>query len=41
MFATLIGAIVLHQLPITQDLIGIALVIGGVALHQVGARTQP
>lgn len=35
MFATLIGAIVLRQLPTTQDLIGIALVIGGVALHQV------
>ena len=38
MFATLIGAIVLHQLPTTQDLIGIALVIGGVALHQVEER---
>jgi inner membrane transporter RhtA len=40
MFATLIGAIVLHQLPTTQDLIGIALVIGGVALHQVEERRQ-
>jgi inner membrane transporter RhtA len=38
MFATLIGAIVLHQLPTAQDLIGIALVIGGVALHQVEER---
>jgi inner membrane transporter RhtA len=35
MFATLIGAIVLRQLPTAQDLLGIALVIAGVALHQV------
>ncbi len=41
MFATLIGAIVLRQLPTTQDLVGIALVIGGVALHQVEERKQP
>ncbi|HEY2575938.1 MAG TPA: EamA family transporter [Streptosporangiaceae bacterium] len=37
MFATLIGAIVLRQIPALQDLIGIALVITGVAVHQ-GAR---
>ena len=41
MFATLIGAIVLRQLPTTQDLVGIALVIGGVALHQVEGKKQP
>jgi inner membrane transporter RhtA len=35
MFATIIGAIVLHQLPTSQDLAGIALVIAGVALPQV------
>ena len=34
MFATIIGAIVLRQLPTTQDLAGIAMVIAGVALHQ-------
>jgi inner membrane transporter RhtA len=33
-FATIIGAIVLRQLPTGQDLLGIALVAGGVALHQ-------
>jgi inner membrane transporter RhtA len=37
MFATIIGAVVLGQIPTMQDLIGIALVIGGVALHQVEA----
>jgi inner membrane transporter RhtA len=38
-FATIIGAIVLRQFPSVQDVIGIALVIGGVALHQVpGSR---
>jgi inner membrane transporter RhtA len=41
MFATLIGAIVLRQLPTAQDLIGIVLVIGGVALHQVEESKQP
>jgi inner membrane transporter RhtA len=40
MFATVIGVIVLRQLPTTQDLIGIALVIGGVALHRIEERTQ-
>jgi inner membrane transporter RhtA len=37
MFATIIGAIVLRQLPTGQDLLGIALVVAGVALHQVPA----
>jgi inner membrane transporter RhtA len=31
---TIIGAIVLRQLPTGQDLLGIALVVAGVALHQ-------
>jgi inner membrane transporter RhtA len=34
MFATIIGAIVLRQLPTIGDLAGIAMVIAGVALHQ-------
>jgi inner membrane transporter RhtA len=34
MFAVVIGAIVLHQIPTAQDLAGIALVVAGVALHQ-------
>jgi inner membrane transporter RhtA len=33
MFATVIGAIVLHQIPGMQDMIGIFLVIVGVAIH--------
>jgi inner membrane transporter RhtA len=41
MFATIIGAIVLHQLPTSQDLAGIALVIAGVALHQVPGQAAP
>jgi inner membrane transporter RhtA len=43
MFATIIGAVVLRQVPTAQDLIGIAFVIGGVALHQVPAapRAEP
>ncbi len=32
--ATIIGLIVLHQIPTLTDLLGIALVIAGVALHQ-------
>jgi inner membrane transporter RhtA len=32
-FATIIGAVVLRQLPSAQDLAGIALVVAGVALH--------
>jgi inner membrane transporter RhtA len=40
MFATVIGAVVLHQVPTVQDLLGIGLVIAGVALHQVRAREE-
>jgi inner membrane transporter RhtA len=36
MFAVVIGAVVLRQVPTVQDLIGIALVIAGVALHRLG-----
>jgi len=32
--ATGIGALVLHQVPTPRDLLGIALVIAGVAIHQ-------
>ena len=35
--ATLIGALVLAQIPTLRDLIGIGLVMLGVALHQQGA----
>ena len=35
MLGTIIGAIVLRQLPTGQDLLGIALVVLGVALHQI------
>jgi inner membrane transporter RhtA len=38
MLGTIIGAIVLGQLPTGQDLLGIALVVVGVALHQVPAE---
>ena len=37
MVGTVIGAIVLGQLPTGQDLAGITLVVAGVALHQVSA----
>jgi inner membrane transporter RhtA len=37
MLSTIIGAIVLGQLPTGQDLLGIALVVVGVALHQIPA----
>ena len=40
MFATLIGAFVLRQIPTPQDLAGIALVIAGVALHQTEAEPR-
>jgi inner membrane transporter RhtA len=40
MFAMVIGAVVLRQLPTGQDLLGIALVVGGIALHQVPATTK-
>jgi inner membrane transporter RhtA len=33
-FATIIGAVVLRQLPSAQDIAGIALVVAGVALHR-------
>jgi inner membrane transporter RhtA len=39
-FATVIGAIVLRQLPTGQDLLGIALVVAGVALHQAAPATR-
>jgi inner membrane transporter RhtA len=35
-FATIIGAVVLGQIPTPQDLVGIALVVVGVAVHQAG-----
>ena len=37
MLGTVIGAIVLDQLPTAQDLVGITLVVAGVALHQLPA----
>src|SRR5919106_1480505 len=37
MLGTVIGAIMLGQLPTGQDLLGIALVVVGVALHQIPA----
>jgi hypothetical protein len=44
MFATLIGAVVLRQIPTVRDLAGLALVIAGVALHRTvppgAARTR-
>ena len=33
-FATLIGAVVLHQVPTARDLLGIGLVIAAIALHR-------
>jgi inner membrane transporter RhtA len=41
MLGTIIGAIVLRQLPTGQDLLGIALVVAGVALHQVPRVVGP
>ena len=35
-FATIIGAVVLAQIPTLQDLAGITLVVAGVAVHQSG-----
>jgi threonine/homoserine efflux transporter RhtA len=37
--ATVIGALVLHQIPTPQDLVGIALVIVGILIHH--EATQP
>ncbi len=39
MFATIIGALVLRQFPTRQDLLGIGLVIIGVAVHKVPRPT--
>ena len=39
-FATVIGAIALHQLPTREDVAGIALVVAGVALHQQAHRER-
>jgi inner membrane transporter RhtA len=39
-FATVIGAIVLRQLPTAADVAGIALVVAGVALHQQAPRER-
>jgi len=41
MLGTIIGAVVLRQLPTSQDLLGIALVVAGVALHQVPRTNTP
>lgn len=38
--ATVIGLLVLHQVPTIQDLIGIALIIVGVAIHQDSHNTN-
>jgi inner membrane transporter RhtA len=38
-FATVIGAVVLSQIPTVRDLAGIALVIAGVAIHQSSQAT--
>jgi inner membrane transporter RhtA len=40
MFATIVGAVVLNQVPTVQDLLGIGMVIGGIALHQVPAHEE-
>ena len=41
MFATIIGTIVLHQLPTVLDLAGIASVVAGIALHQIPQSGEP
>jgi inner membrane transporter RhtA len=41
MFATVIGAIVLGQIPTLRELAGIGLVIAGVALHRPARRADP
>ncbi len=41
MFATLIGALVLRQVPTVRDLAGIALVVAGVALHKSPGDRRP
>jgi inner membrane transporter RhtA len=39
--ATVIGFVVLGQVPTLQDLVGITLVITGVAVHHEPAQTPP
>ena len=39
--ATVIGLIILGQVPTRQDLLGIGLVVAGVALHHNPARPNP
>jgi inner membrane transporter RhtA len=39
-FATIVGAVVLRQLPTLQDLLGIGMVVAGVALHQAAAGEE-
>ena len=39
--ATAVGAIVLLQIPSLRDMLGIALVMGGVALHKQPTATKP
>ena len=41
MFAALIGALVLRQVPTVRDLAGIALVVAGVALHKSPGDRRP
>ncbi|TGR97919.1 EamA family transporter, partial [Mesorhizobium sp. M2E.F.Ca.ET.209.01.1.1] len=37
--ATLIGVVVLRQVPVVTDCLGVALVIAGVAMHKPAANT--
>jgi inner membrane transporter RhtA len=39
-FATIIGAVVLRQIPTVQDAAGITLVVLGVAIHQESKETK-
>jgi inner membrane transporter RhtA len=39
--AMVIGLLVLAQVPTWQDLVGIAFVIGGVALHRDPGESEP
>ncbi len=39
-FATIIGAVVLRQFPTVQDVVGITLVVLGVAIHQQSNNQQ-
>jgi inner membrane transporter RhtA len=41
MFATLIGAVVLHQVPTARDLLGIGLVIAAIGLHRSPDQAVP